>query len=354
MRVEEAKYLARKIMEAGEVPLLVGHFGVGKTDLVREIARETGRKLIILVLSQMEPGDLIGLPDRREDRTVFLKPDWWPDEDETIVLLDEVNRSHRSIRNAIMQLLIDRRIHNHILPKGTWLVATMNPPEEEYDQAELITDPAFISRFFVLEVDPDPEEWIEWAKAEGVDTKVLNFIKDYPEFLAERRNVSIRAEIKPSPRSWYKLGKVLSRMNPEDIERFGYTLAAGIVGPEAAKAFFDSFLRSSSIPSVERILFEGVEIGEIGIDDANSIVVRLIDYLSKLGDDGLRRIEANIDAVSKSFSKLVRSLPRESAYAMLRYIVDSSEKGGKFGEVMDAILKNLSEDDEISWLVKEF
>ncbi|HPC25795.1 MAG TPA: MoxR family ATPase, partial [Fervidobacterium sp.] len=67
MTVNEAKYLSEKIMSCGEIPLLIGHFGVGKTDIARDIAKETGRKLTILVLSQMEPGDLIGLPARDEN-----------------------------------------------------------------------------------------------------------------------------------------------------------------------------------------------------------------------------------------------------------------------------------------------
>ncbi|HOY27020.1 MAG TPA: MoxR family ATPase, partial [Mesotoga sp.] len=147
MKAQDVKYLSRKIMEAGEIPLLWGHFGVGKTDLAREIAEETGRKLVILVISQMEPGDLIGMPSRDGERTLFLRPDWWPTDGNVILMIDEVNRAHRSIRNAIMQLLIDKRIHNHFLPEDSWIIAAANPPDEEYDQVELITDPAFMSRF---------------------------------------------------------------------------------------------------------------------------------------------------------------------------------------------------------------
>jgi len=43
-------------------------------------------------------------------------------------------------------------------------MASMNPPDENYDQVELITDPAFLSRFFILEIHPDPNEWVEWAR----------------------------------------------------------------------------------------------------------------------------------------------------------------------------------------------
>jgi MoxR-like ATPase len=325
---------------------------VGKTDLVREIADETGRKLIILILSQMEPGDLIGLPARDEGKTVFLKPDWWPESDETIVLLDEINRAHRSIRNAIMQLLIDRRIHNHILPSGTWLIAAMNPPDDEYDQAELITDPAFISRFFILEVNPDPDEWIEWAEKEGVHESVREFIRNYPEFLSSSRSVSLRAELKPSPRSWYKLGKVLSVLDDEELERYGYTLAAGILGPEAAKAFYDSFMKKRRIPSAEKILLNGFKGMLKDVDDYNTLVVRVIDYLSSIDDEKVHDLEKKVDEIASNLADISRKLPKESFYALMRYIVDESGKGGIRGKFFDDLLSRLTEVKEIIELVR--
>ncbi|MBZ4661857.1 MAG: putative ATPase 5 [Thermotoga sp.] len=311
MRVEEAKYLAKKIMMAGEIPLLVGHFGVGKTDIARDIAEETGRELIILVLSQMEPGDLIGLPARTEEKTVFLKPDWWPESGDTILFLDEINRAHRSVRNAIMQLLVDRRIHNHILPEGTWIMAAMNPPEEEYDQADLITDPAFISRFFILEVNPDVSEWLEWAEKNNVSKEVRDFIRDYPEF---------------------------------------YVIAAGIVGPEAAKAFYDSFFQRVKIPSVESVLFDGKIENLEDIHAANTLVLRIVDFLSKVD---VRTLERHLDDVSKNLVRLSEIMPRESFYGVLRFLVDEAQKEGEKSWIFDKILEKMLEREDMRKMVNE-
>ncbi len=353
MTVSEAKFLSRKIMEAGEVPLLVGHFGVGKTDVARQIAAETGRKLIILILSQMEPGDLIGLPSRQNDQTVFLRPDWWPEDGKAIVLLDEINRAHRSIRNAIMQLVIDKRIHNHVLPDGTWIMATMNPPDDEYDQAELITDPAFISRFFILDITPSTEEWQVWAEENNIAQEIRQFVQKYPEFLYSHSAMSLKVELRPSPRSWHKLSNVMKTLSGEDRKKYGYALAAGILGPEAAKAFVE-FSNGKSIPLPQKILLEGInQVFTQEIDAANSLTLRLIDYFSKIDDDTVELLRSHLSTVAKNISELTSVLPKDSFYALLRYLTDRAANSDKYSEFFDKLLEKLASYAQIKSILEE-
>jgi len=351
--VKEAKFLCKKIMQAGEVPLLVGHFGVGKTDIARQIAAENDKKIVIIVLSQMEPGDLIGLPARGEDRTTFLRPDWWPEDGNYLIVLDEINRAHRSIRNAIMQLLIDKRIHNHVLPDGVWIMATMNPPDEEYDQADLITDPAFISRFFVLHVNPTVDEWKEWAQINGVEPKVIDFVASYPEFLYTSSPLSLRVELRPSPRSWYKLSNVLRLLSKDEIDKYGYILASAIVGAEAAKAFVE-FKKSEYVPMPRKILLEGLEaFYKDNVDRSNSLVVRLIDYFSKLSDEEIELLSAHISRVAQNLDKLASILPRDSFYALVRFIVDRANQDENSSQFFERLLERLSNLDNTKTVLRD-
>lgn len=353
MTVDEARLLSKKIMEAGEVPLLVGHFGVGKTDVARQIAKETNRKLVTLILSQMEPGDLIGLPSRQNEQTVFLRPDWWPEDGNVIILLDEINRAHRSIRNAIMQLVIDKRIHNHVLPEGTWIMATMNPPDEEYDQADLITDPAFISRFFIIDISPSIEEWRSWAQQNNVDRNIIEFIGKFPEFLYTHSPMSLRVELRPSPRSWYKLSNVLKLLSEDEKNKYTYSLACGILGPEAAKAFVESGY-NESIPTPQFILLQGFEkILKNDTDQANSLTLRLIDYLSKLDDQKIELLQNNIEKVAKNISELASILPRDSFYALIRYITDRAANGEKNSQFFDKLIEKLATFDQVKSILDE-
>lgn len=339
MTVNEAKFLSKKVMEADEIPLLVGHFGVGKTDIAKDIARETGRKLITLVLSQMEPGDLIGLPAKDGDKTKFLAPDWWPENGNAIILLDEINRAHRSIRNAIMQLLIDKRIHNHILPEGTWIMASINPPDENYDQVELITDPAFLSRFFIFEVHPEPTEWLSWAKSNNVTSEIIEFIEKYPEFLSVRDTVSLKASIKPSPRSWYKLSRVLLLLNEDEKKEYLYILASGILGPEVAKVFVDKSL--SDVASPYEILIRGNIPPHLNIHQINGLLIRLIDFVESIDDKQLQELTKNIELIAQNLIKLSTVAPRESFEAFMRMLVNLAGTPGLKGEFCDKLVRKL-------------
>lgn len=340
MTLLEAKTLARKIMESGEIPLLVGHFGVGKTDIIREIARETNRELIILVLSQMEPGDLIGLPSRQDDKTVFLEPDWWPKNNQTILFLDEINRSHRSIRNAIMQLLVDKRIHNHILPEGTWIVASMNPPDEEYDQVDLITDPAFLSRFFILEITPDLEEWLNWAQKNDIPNEIIKFIEKNPEFLYSPNHISLKTTIKPSPRSWHKLGNVFKKLSDEEKKIFGYQLASGILGPEAAKIFTENLFLN--IPTANQLLLEGVIPDKLELHEANSIILRIIDFFSNLDEENAKKLHEKAEIIAGNLIKFSNSVPKDSFFSLVRLLSELSNENGYKGKLCDKILEKIS------------
>ncbi|MFN6991815.1 MAG: AAA family ATPase [Fervidobacterium sp.] len=339
MTVNEAKFLSKKVMEAGEIPLLVGHFGVGKTDIAKDIAQETNRELIILVLSQMEPGDLIGLPARDENKTKFLAPDWWPEHGNVIILLDEINRAHRSIRNAIMQLLVDKRIHNHILPQGTWIMASMNPPDENYDQVELITDPAFLSRFFIFEIHPEPKEWLNWAKAKNVASEIIDFIEKYPEFLSVRDSVSLKTSIRPSPRSWYKLSSVLSLLTEEEKKEYSYILASGIIGPEAAKVFIDKTLSDTASPY--EILIQGNIPAQVDIHQANGLIIRLVDFIETINDTEVQELIKKVDIISENLKKLSTVVPKESFEAFMRMLVNLSNIPGIKGEFCDKLVRKI-------------
>jgi len=168
--------------------LLIGEMGMGKTAVLKQIAKKRKIKLIMLRVAQMEPGDLIGLPDRdaATKSTVWFRPEWWPGATEpAIIFLDEMNRAPIDVRQALFQLTEEHRLHTHILdPKIHKIVAAINPDNGKY-QVEAM-DPAQYGRFgLVMETTFDVEVWSAWAyrPEANVMKEVIGFANAQPKLL---------------------------------------------------------------------------------------------------------------------------------------------------------------------------
>jgi len=310
--MEFIKGAIEKIMEAGEVPMLVGNQGVGKTKLIERIGKETDRKVVTLITSQMEPGDLIGLPWAEDGKTVWLKPNWWPEEGDCIIFLDEIARARTSTRNAIMQLLIDKKLHEHVLPEGVWLVAATNPSDERFEQDEIFDD-AFIDRFVWLEVRNDLQDWKKWGR-DIIDQSILGFLDNESQYFGDSEDVEL-PEIKPSPRSWEKLSNVLSVMSKDEQLKYGMKIARGLVGYEGAVSFstylekLEERIKPNEIWDNNAAVVEKVKGMEI--HRVNELVDKTLRYLSKKKPEEVE-LEPLVNVLSvmsaESAAKFVRDL----------------------------------------------
>ncbi len=99
INIEELRYVLEHTPASHNV-MLTGRHGVGKSEVLTEFFAQKGMRVVSLFLGQMsDPGDLIGLPDRSGEVTVFRPPYWFPVDGQPIVLfLDELNRAAGSSR----------------------------------------------------------------------------------------------------------------------------------------------------------------------------------------------------------------------------------------------------------------
>jgi hypothetical protein len=238
--------------------MLRGRHGIGKSELVYQIARDMKLPVVERRASQMTEGDLVGLPRTDGDVTSFCAPDWLADACNRPVLLflDEVDRAIPEVRQGIFELTDSRKIFGNYLNEDTVVVAAVNGGEHgsQYQVGEM--DPAELDRWTVFDVEPSSEDWLAWAK-DNVNDVVWDFINQNRSHL-EHEGEFEPNKVYPSRRSWKRLNDCLDTagMLVEHTPAI-FHLCGGFVGFEAAVAFNDFFQNYDRQVTPEMILDEG-------------------------------------------------------------------------------------------------
>jgi MoxR-like ATPase len=211
--------------------LLLSPPGVGKSDLVQQAAQESGLACRSLLGTQLAPEDVSGVPRIVGERSVFCPPRVLLPEDATpfCLFLDELPACAPDIQKAFYSLLLERRLGEHHLPEGAWVVAAGNRSE---DRALVRTiSSALMNRVIVLQVRVDHAEWQAWAANAGLRPEVTSFIRASPESLL--RPIPSHPEPFSTPRAWASLSQALDQAQRAGVldEPRLRALVAGRVSP---------------------------------------------------------------------------------------------------------------------------
>jgi MoxR-like ATPase len=217
-----------KLCYAAKRPLLlVGRHGVGKSEVLEQAAGELGIEFVPRDLSLMEPPDLVGLPKLDERVTRYLPPAFLPTEGRGLLAIEELNRAPAYMRAPCLQLLTHRTLNDYRLPAGWLPVAAVNPEGQSYEVDEL--DPALRSRFVQVGVEPDREEWLHWARRNGIHPAVIAYVESDP---------SVFAQPESSPRAWAYVSDILHAATRSPWSRESLRAAVvGLVGAKRGAAF---------------------------------------------------------------------------------------------------------------------
>ena len=231
---------------------LAGPPGIGKSAVVRQFAREHELHLVTLMLSQVEPSDVRGLPflDRETGRTRWLLPEFYPESNEAsagILFLDELANAEPRVQVAAYQLLLDRRVGEYTLPPDWVCIAAGNRLEDNANSYELSS--ALADRLVFFNVTCEPRDWLTWARANAIAPEVLAFIQVKPDFLGgNQMQQNADQIIVPTPRSWERVSNILSIEPDNEIRQY---LLGGIIGEAASVEFFHVMEEIHDLPPME-------------------------------------------------------------------------------------------------------
>ena len=237
---------------------LWGPPGIGKSEVVEEIANELNGAMIDLRMAQMEPTDIRGIPyfNKEINKMDWAEPVDLPSEEFAkdypivVLFLDEMNSAPPAVQAAGYQLILNRRVGKYKLPDNVVIVAAGN---RDSDKGVTYRMPMpLANRFIHLEMRADFTSWQNWAVINGINTDVVGYLSFAKNDLYDFDNKSSSRAF-ATPRSWTFVSELLD--DEEDIDNDTmFNLIAGAVGEGLAVKFMAHRKIAGKLPNPTDIL----------------------------------------------------------------------------------------------------
>lgn len=154
-----------------------------------------------------------------------------------IWLIDELNRGFQEVEKAMMQILLERRYLDYVVPDGVWICTTMNPPGGDYQVREM--DAATLDRGAVITVKSDREAWLDWATKRGLSEGSRVFVEKHDGKLVNvaEKQAEFTIDNPATYRSIEWADKAYAVMTADEIKHVGQIVANSILGNEAGPMY---------------------------------------------------------------------------------------------------------------------
>lgn len=304
-------YLAKN--EAGEykIPairqrpvLLMGPPGIGKTQIMEQIARELRIGLVAYTITHHTRQSAVGLPFIKEEafegRTYSVTEYTMSEiiasvhrkirdsgQREGILFIDEINCVSETLAPTMLQFLQCKTFGNQAVPEGWLIVAAGNPPE--YNKSVRDFDMVTLDRVRYMVIEADFKVWKEYAKAQHIHGAILSYLE-----LRPRNFYRVEADVDGmqfvTARGWEDLSNLMEVYEemelPVDETVIHEFLHHGEVAEDAA-AYFDLYRKYQDDYGIPEILSGRVKpevyarIYAVAFDERLSVVNLLLDGLGK-------------------------------------------------------------------------
>lgn len=250
--------------DTGGCLLITSPPGLGKTQIIKELANKLDAPLIDIRLSQKDETEVGLYPfvmKNEKGEPIYVKeiPPHWAHlsneytSDYVIVVFEELNRARREIQNGALQILMERAIgHDFEFDKKVLFVATSNI-DDAY--TEELSD-AMKGRLVHIPFEFKYTEWkVNWAN-QNINPIILKWLDQNPEYLLEKPKEDQIAYC--SPRSIERLSNCLEYVtdpkNPNVGSMIDYVRLVGtsIIG-EVSNTFLEFLKKYSRIKATDII-----------------------------------------------------------------------------------------------------
>jgi hypothetical protein len=306
MRAKEIKDSLSSLIEA-KIPVFIwGSPGIGKSSIVKQIAKERDLEFVDLRLSLLDPTDLKGIPffDNENNQALWASPNFLPKNPNSkgVLFLDEINTAPPSVQASAYQLVLDRKVGDYELPSGWSIVSAGN---NESDRGVVYRMPPPLSNRFVhLNMEVSFEDWKSWAYNSRIDSSIISFLQ-YDSSKLFLFDPSKNQKSFPTPRSWEYVDKILSSNLKETLR---LETIKGAVGDESAVAFMAFLKVMDRLPNIEALLAgEKIEIEH----DSKLLFALIAGVVSNLTNNSTKEKIDNI-------LKFSLTLPKEFSVMLVK------------------------------------
>lgn len=218
--------------------LLLGAPGIGKTQIMEQVARECGIALVSYTITHHTRQSAIGLPfiskktygGREYSVTEYTMSEIiasvYDAMEETglsegILFIDEINCVSETLAPAMLQFLQCKTFGSHAVPEGWMIAAAGNPPEYNKSVREL--DVVTLDRVKKIPVEPDFEVWKAYAWEAGIHPAIISYLDARPSSFYQMET-TVDGTFFATPRGWEDLSGLL-----KVYEQLGKTADAEVV-----------------------------------------------------------------------------------------------------------------------------
>jgi hypothetical protein len=191
--------------------------------------------------------DLRGLPRINGDSALWCPPAFLPRGGEGVLFLDELAQAPPLVQASCLQLTLDRRVGEYLLPEGWSVIAASNRQEDRAGAHRLISP--LLNRFLHLDLEVSHDDWQAWAVQAGVAAEVRSFLRYRPTLLFQFDPTSNQRSF-PTPRSWEFVSQVLPH-TPQDLL---HAVVSGCVGEGPAAEFVGFARLCKELPDLDQVL----------------------------------------------------------------------------------------------------
>ena len=341
--------------------LLMGPPGIGKTQIMAQIASETGVGLVAYTITHHTRQSAIGLPfiEKREYGGAEVSVTEYTMSEilasvhelmkrtglkEGILFLDEINCVSETLAPMMLQFLQCKTFGNQPLPEGWLIVAAGNPPE--YNKSVRDFDVVTLDRVKRIDVTEDFAVWKEYAVRRGVHGAVVSYL-DIRKENFYRIETTVDGLQFATARGWEDLSELIYayealglRVDREVVEQY-------IQLPRVARDFagylalYYKYQRTYHVDDVLRGAWQPITVSQLRaapFDEKLSVMGLLLSRLSEAAGRA-RTQDALTSAFHAALKELKEALPGGAAQDVLsrqtaarRAALKQAREAGRLGK----------------------